>query len=1223
MYTNIYNKKMSNKKTFENYSFKNKVGISQSKKKQISAVKMLEIGQYKLNYNIYYKMSYYEPFSKKWVTLTEVLAVKNEKVNLDAARNLKSFLLKKAHLQLDILMAGFKHLKYSLTKVAQVRIIKLIQQQVWDVSITIRFHYEWDIEGVIKHGASQVMTFREPIKAQKITNEIVYKAVKLQIERMRTAYYWAVLEEIISWKVIGHTTIKKNANFVIANEFMMEATPIKYSWIPDVKFSSNSMCVYNALGSLTRLPLWFKTPSKLLAKFQEYEDERSALDFGLECCKPTQLTLTSGVAPWMIQKLCVECDITHYCLDIQEKTLLKNITKQRHYSSICYVTHDNHMYLITDKKFLNRLAKSRSTSGEIIVGMLRDRLGEDKEVELTNIVETWSIDTLHELKDCTIIDANASSLHETLIDLYKREKTIYVHRSKNDKITSIKYANNVTILIDPNHSLNLRDKEGKAITWKTVQKVCKLKNIPFMNQSFPSLAMQIVNDVLTPPRITFTKAQKLMIVERQESKCNICNLALKKIEYDHIVPLASGGNNDLDNIQALCVECHFEKSKSETDNGEYCTLSPHTSTFNATTRDIFMSDLMKRYAFIERIAKIPDGRTAFYIDINKCRRNILLHLNQNGYVLPVFTCMDEPEKFNLNDTIAPGFYFIETDLYFPCRGNGWYSYALIEYCLKNNLITKSNIKYKIHCGLELEGDYFTKALKALIALPDGLDKVGPNIIAGLFNKTHVTSDRLFFTNNFSYASTKYMETQNNDMFIQEVDTDSHLYEVRTSTQHQLDLVNNAIYHLILDIEAVELHTMKTRIEQAGGHVTYLNTDCCECWFDDNTVMKIDQYFWDDAKKLQKYKYECRVAPPTVEAMKKFKRDETYSFTKPAWKVVPDPQGKTFKEFAQEIINLGSFNLDGRAGTGKTTMARTIVSVLDDMDKKYVLLAPTNKAARQLSKEAMTIHKFVAKSFGDMKTLKRQIEKLDYIIVDEVSMVKEIFFKVFTTMKMVKPSLNFIIGGDIRQIPPPCDRVTFEYKDALVFHELCGSNRVEMTECRRSDKELFNLSFDVDHIDLSNFGNKIYNLSIAFTNKKRIEINNEYMKRYAAVAKWTLEVQKLSWDKNSQDMQLYEGLPLIARINARNYNIANNETFKIVGKTDNDHIKVSDGESYKTIPLNDIPKYFHPAYCLTVHRSQGSTFNQNFTIFEWAKMTTRLRYTALTRATKKEFVNIIL
>lgn len=1192
--------------------------------------KKIEAGKYKLSFNIHYKISYYDPFAKKLAHLSYVYYVRNLRVNIGNYEHkwiLNALVQKKANQQLESYLTKWKHItKYSITKITKVKIVKLVQRPtVWDVSITIRFHYDWVTkEGELRSGASQLHTLKLPISAPKITQAVVDKAVQFEIYNMRNGeYFWAVLEEIIGWEVIGLADIKKNANYVIENEYMLNATPVSYSWIPDIKFSSNSMCVYNALAALRVKPVCFNKPSELLAIFQGYEDERCAKDYGLECYNPKQLTLTSGVAPWMIQKLCADFNITHYCLDIQERTLLKNISTAFNYSPLCYVTHDNHMYMITDRKFLNKLANSRSTTCETIIGMLRDKLGEDKEVELTNIAEKWSIDTLHELKDCTIIDPDTSSLHDTLIELFKRETTVYAHRSVSDKITSIKYKNNVTLLVDPNHSLNLRDVNGNAITWKTVQKICKAKNIPFMNQSFPSLCMKMVINILQPPRQQCTKNQKAMVIERQDNLCNICDKILKKVEYDHIIPLAAGGSNHLDNIQALCIECHFEKSRNETDNGDYFALAPYTSTFNATTREIFMSDLMKRYAFIEKLAQVPGKKKAYYIDINKCRRNIILHLMQMGYVLPVFTCMDDPEKFNKNDIIAPGFYFIETDLFFPCRGNGWYSYALVEYCLENKLITKSNIKYKVLSGIELKGDYFNKALQALIDLPDGLDKPGPNIIAGLFNKTHITSDRLFFTNDFRYASSKYMQSANNSVFIQEVDTNSHLYEVRTSVTQPLDLVNNAIYHLILDIEAMELHRMKTLIEAAGGHVTYLNTDCCECWFDDNTPMQIDQYFWDNAKKIPKYKYENRSCAPHMEAMKQFKRTEKYKHSIPVWKITPDQGNKPFEECAEEIIELGSSNLDGIAGSGKTTMIRKIIDVLKQRELKYVVLAPTNKAARQISKEAKTIHKFLAKSFGCMKSLRKQIENLDYIILDEVSMVKEIFFKVFTTIKMVKPSINFIIAGDIRQIPPPCDRVTFDYKDQLVFHELCLGNRVELTQCRRSDTELFNLSLNVDNIDMSKVGHKIWNLSISFTNDKRKEVNGTYMNMYANKAKWTLEQPKLGRDKNSQDMKIYVGLPLIARINARKLDIANNEMFKVIDKTDNNDIIIQNDEGgHKTIPLKDMTTLFHPAYCLTVHRAQGSSFDRNFTIFEWNKMTTRLRYTALTRATKKEYLNIV-
>ncbi|WP_432760661.1 HNH endonuclease [Neisseria subflava] len=34
-------------------------------------------------------------------------------------------------------------------------------------------------------------------------------------------------------------------------------------------------------------------------------------------------------------------------------------------------------------------------------------------------------------------------------------------------------------------------------------------------------------------------------------------------ECDHIVPLADGGEDDVENLQTLCKECHSKKSVSE------------------------------------------------------------------------------------------------------------------------------------------------------------------------------------------------------------------------------------------------------------------------------------------------------------------------------------------------------------------------------------------------------------------------------------------------------------------------------------------------------------------------------------------------------------------------------------------------------------------------------------------------------------------------------------
>jgi len=85
------------------------------------------------------------------------------------------------------------------------------------------------------------------------------------------------------------------------------------------------------------------------------------------------------------------------------------------------------------------------------------------------------------------------------------------------------------------------------------------------------------------------------------------------------------------------------------------------------------------------------------------------------------------------------------------------------------------------------------------------------------------------------------------------------------------------------------------------------------------------------------------------------------------------QDAFFQKIAAFITNTDNdaiFVLKGYAGTGKTTVISTIVNNLIEINKKYVLLAPTGRAAKVISnysnKPAFTIHKkiyFPKKSSG--------------------------------------------------------------------------------------------------------------------------------------------------------------------------------------------------------------------------------------------------------------------
>lgn len=92
-----------------------------------------------------------------------------------------------------------------------------------------------------------------------------------------------------------------------------------------------------------------------------------------------------------------------------------------------------------------------------------------------------------------------------------------------------------------------------------------------------------------------------------------------------------------------------------------------------------------------------------------------------------------------------------------------------------------------------------------------------------------------------------------------------------------------------------------------------------------------------------------------------------------------------------------FVLKGYAGTGKTTVISTIVNQLLNVNKKYLLLAPTGRAAKVISnyskKPAFTIHKKIyfpkkTSSGGVSFSMQQNKHTNTIFIVDEASMISD-------------------------------------------------------------------------------------------------------------------------------------------------------------------------------------------------------------------------------------------
>ena len=190
--------------------------------------------------------------------------------------------------------------------------------------------------------------------------------------------------------------------------------------------------------------------------------------------------------------------------------------------------------------------------------------------------------------------------------------------------------------------------------------------------------------------------------------------------------------------------------------------------------------------------------------------------------------------------------------------------------------------------------------------------------------------------------------------------------------------------------------------------------------------------------------------------------------------------------------------------------------------------------------------------------------------------------------------------------------------------------IQLTKCRRSDDTLFNmlLKHNIGKIIAKDFPEEFTQRHLCFTNDVRKKANNIMMEQHAKNARKKktaiLELPALDYSQNSQDVKLTAGTPLIARVNHRDHDLNNNEMWVItkINKTKGTvSMKEEDGDRTMEIDNDEMQKLFNPAWCITCHKSQGSTYDHPYTIHEFHKMDSRMKYVALSRSTKIEFIRV--
>lgn len=335
---------------------------------------------------------------------------------------------------------------------------------------------------------------------------------------------------------------------------------------------------------------------------------------------------------------------------------------------------------------------------------------------------------------------------------------------------------------------------------------------------------------------------------------------------------------------------------------------------------------------------------------------------------------------------------------------------------------------------------------------------------------------------------------------------------------------------------------------------------------------------------------------------------------------------------------GLFCLTGGPGTGKTTVVRNILRVIEENIPNTVvkLCAPTGKAAKRLSestqREAVTVHRLLEMDHkGRCRRNEQKKIEADIIVVDEASMLDTLL--TLKLLKAVPADCLIVLVGDVDQLPP--------VEAGQVFNDLIKTGGLPIYRLYETMRQ------KDGSVLLSNI-NKIRDYFTAMEEKPGEYETHEFESPSEVSQKVLVEAKRLYQEKGLMDFQLlvarHEGAMGTNLLNAQlqlllNPNKAGTDAPFVKGDkiifTKNNYkagylngdlgIVVDNSNSGIEIQIVDGATIFVPveeyknldlAYAITVHKSQGSEYPCVMVAFldeDNIMLTRNWFYTAVSRA----------
>lgn len=371
------------------------------------------------------------------------------------------------------------------------------------------------------------------------------------------------------------------------------------------------------------------------------------------------------------------------------------------------------------------------------------------------------------------------------------------------------------------------------------------------------------------------------------------------------------------------------------------------------------------------------------------------------------------------------------------------------------------------------------------------------------------------------------------------------------------------------------------------------------------------------------------------------------------RVEDNPQEPSLNELQQKGILATLQNkvtiITGGPGTGKTTLIKKLLSILDSNKVTYKLAAPTGRAAKRImegtGKYAATIHRLLEFDVSTMSFVHNENNalKLDYLIVDEASMID--IFLAYSIVRALPLNAHLILIGDIDQLPSvgpgnflkdliatpeiTSIQLTEIFRQAADSMIVVNAHKVNHGEFPSSASESSKKDFKffketnpencINHIKRALFiecpklGINPHKAQILVPMNRGVvgtqNLNHHLQEMLNPAIKPALQRAGLSYKEGDKVMQIRNNYDK----NVFNGDIGSIET---VNQEDRE-LTVQFGERIVEYESNELDELVL-AYATTIHKSQGSEYSaviipifmQHFTLLQ-----RNLIYTAITRAKK--------